>query len=549
MKYIEGVMTFLMRYKKKKSEKSEEIQGEPNADSSSLEKSDIKPRDHIEQLSNETVLKKIPQKLIYTLEPISSNNKSSKKIERSAELLNNLRKLFINLIIIILMVILIPTIYFGIKKDFTIIEPFVVRSDFSDKGFTGEVYSNKLLDEINKISHSAKTTMESQSFVTDFMLPAWSDGESNLKLPDTAFSLRAILDLVREFFGYSQRRINGEISQSGDKIKITVRVNSKIPKVYTSESDRLEDLLSDSAKHVLKYTQPYILASYLYSKNKAECLEIIRYMIHHEPEKDDPWAYNLWGLVLLSKKEKKYIEEAIKKFERSIELDPSFYHPYANWGIALEMQNKEKEADEKFESAIKLNPQYIYAFRVWGDYLYGAEKYDEAIRKYTKIIELEPDSITYRRIGLALGMQGKFNDAYENFLKSVKLDPFDDLTYNKWGAILFKQEKFELSEEKFRKAIECNPENSHAFLNLAITLANLHKDEEAIKMFAKATKVDPNYFEAYYRWGELLEDQGEDYKGAVEKYKRVVELNSQGRYGKMANVKIDSLRKNNHPIP
>jgi tetratricopeptide (TPR) repeat protein len=96
-------------------------------------------------------------------------------------------------------------------------------------------------------------------------------------------------------------------------------------------------------------------------------------------------GYNNWGNVL--QEQKKY-DEAIAKYQKSIELDPKDAVPYYNWGNALQEQKKYDEAIAKYQKSIELDPSYAAAYNNWGNALREQKKYDEALTKFAKAREL-----------------------------------------------------------------------------------------------------------------------------------------------------------------
>jgi len=64
------------------------------------------------------------------------------------------------------------------------------------------------------------------------------------------------------------------------------------------------------------------------------------------------WVNKGFALIRQSK-----YDEAIKAFDKAIELNPQYADPLSNKGVALYDQGKCDEAIKAFDEAIKLNPQ------------------------------------------------------------------------------------------------------------------------------------------------------------------------------------------------
>ncbi len=71
-------------------------------------------------------------------------------------------------------------------------------------------------------------------------------------------------------------------------------------------------------------------------------------------------------------------EEAIKAYERVIELDPGFINAYYNRGVARIRLKEFQEAVEDFNKAIELKPDSVYAYISRGFAKAGSGKHEEA---------------------------------------------------------------------------------------------------------------------------------------------------------------------------
>lgn len=109
-------------------------------------------------------------------------------------------------------------------------------------------------------------------------------------------------------------------------------------------------------------------------------------------------AYNNRGNA---KSKLSYKEEAIKDYDKAIELDTNNSMAYNNRGNAKNNLELYKEAIEDFNKAIELNPNNSNSYNFRGNAKYNLKLYKEAIKDYDKAIELNPHySNTYSNIGL-----------------------------------------------------------------------------------------------------------------------------------------------------
>lgn len=118
----------------------------------------------------------------------------------------------------------------------------------------------------------------------------------------------------------------------------------------------------------------------------------------------------------------KYIE-AIKAYDKAIELNPQYAWAWNNKGWALMEQHKNyNEALKCFDIAIRLDPQYAWAWNNKGRILYEQKKYDDALECIEKAIELDPQNAdAWENKGLVLKGVGKTTEADDAFANAKEL--------------------------------------------------------------------------------------------------------------------------------
>jgi tetratricopeptide (TPR) repeat protein len=85
-----------------------------------------------------------------------------------------------------------------------------------------------------------------------------------------------------------------------------------------------------------------------------------------------------------------YFEEAIKCFEKAIELNSSYLDAYMDMADSENKLDNYEKALELIEKAIKINPNNAEVFNVKGTILYRMGKYDESIELFRKAKTLDP---------------------------------------------------------------------------------------------------------------------------------------------------------------
>ena len=135
----------------------------------------------------------------------------------------------------------------------------------------------------------------------------------------------------------------------------------------------------------------------------------------------DAWARTAMGLVdLISYRH----DQAIARFERATDLNPSLAHAHAALGQALTLAGDPERADAPIRRAIRLSPRdpfIVYWYAHLGLAAFAAERYEEAIDWAGKTIQQNPNFPgAYRLLASSfahLGRQAEARQALEQLLR------------------------------------------------------------------------------------------------------------------------------------
>lgn len=451
-----------------------------------------------------------------------------------ANQLSAVRRIVINLIVLMLCFLFIFFVYRELKTEMLLIEPFEVTQDLQIQGYTGRVITNKLIDQINFIRINAKAPEERLE-----VMPVWLQRDVEIVVPGSGVSFNSVVNYIKRSIGHHSNRIIGEVVTHNSQLYVTIRISGKSAKTITGEIKNLDETLRRAAEHIWKYSDPYVLAYYFWRFDKKACLEIVQFMLSNEPIDDDPKAYQTWGVLLFEQGDH---EGAITKFQEAIELDPKSSRAYSNLSMILERQGDYEGAIVKAKKATEIDLENADAYGIWGWVLYRKGDYKAAIDKYKKAIEIDPKlSAAYYSWGLALTGQKDYEGATIKYRKAIELDPDSSDAYAYCGWALYQQSDYIGAIAKFQKAIELNPKDSRAYSIWGLTLAEQKKYDDAVAKLQKAIELDPNSAIAYLRWGLILKMKG-DNDNAIVKYQKAIELDPGGKVGKAASELKEILK-------
>ncbi len=111
-------------------------------------------------------------------------------------------------------------------------------------------------------------------------------------------------------------------------------------------------------------------------------------------------------------------------------------------------------------------------------------------------------------LGNALALQGRFDEAIDQFQRALKIDPNDaDAVYN-LGNALAQQGNLEAAGKELQLALQIKPNSAMAAYDLGNVRARQGRLDEAIDQFQRALKSDPGLARAYYNLGQIFSKQG-----------------------------------------
>ncbi|AWK86921.1 tetratricopeptide repeat protein [Azospirillum thermophilum] len=311
--------------------------------------------------------------------------------------------------------------------------PEVVAED----GLSPRVVSSRLAQEVKLINRGARTAKEQQKV-------GLTDDETAVKVVADQFEFLKPIKATQEVIGLVHFIFAGEIVKLEKGYEFAIRGEDRKSgrNLYTKYTgDRPEQLIRPVALDIVRFIDPYIIASYYYETTKdaggsdySDTIRELRNCMIAMPKEERHWAVNLMGLVLLQQGKP---DEAIEKFAEARSMKPDFVLPIHNTGLALAAKGKHEEAIARFKEVLTLDAEkrsrYPHAYTQWG---------------------------------LALAALGRPDEAVAMFRRAEQADPTYADLYNAWGKVLRDQGKTAEAKEMFQKAVDRVPQRQEFQANL-----------------------------------------------------------------------------------
>jgi len=206
-------------------------------------------------------------------------------------------------------------------------------------------------------------------------------------------------------------------------------------------------------------------------------------------------------------------EEAIRYYMAARSLRPESAHQLAH---ALEAKGETDQAIALFQDLARLQPKEGRHLGCLGAALQGRGRSQEAkavleaaIDASRAAIRLKPGrSESHFALGLALGNQGKLDEAIAEFREALRLKPDFPAAHSNIGAVLYEQGKLDAAIAAYREALRLKSDFLDAHFNLGIALKNEGKLEEAIAEYREALRLKPDHPGAHGNLGIAFWEQG-----------------------------------------
>ncbi|HET9449370.1 MAG TPA: social motility TPR repeat lipoprotein Tgl [Aggregicoccus sp.] len=159
---------------------------------------------------------------------------------------------------------------------------------------------------------------------------------------------------------------------------------------------------------------------------------------HTPTEREKQGSESRYDLGVLAQQQGR-LQEAYTEFERAVELDPDNADAHHALGILLHLAfNRPEEAIKHYQRALEVRPTFSEAKSNLGNVYLSTSRYDEAIRLYKEALNdmLYPTPyIAQNNLGWALYKKGDKAQALQNIKAAVTTNPQFCLGFKNLGLI------------------------------------------------------------------------------------------------------------------
>jgi len=194
------------------------------------------------------------------------------------------------------------------------------------------------------------------------------------------------------------------------------------------------------------------------------------------------------------------LENAIEQFERAIAVDKNYAPAYAAMGLAyntgFQWKNRGKDWVEKAktecERALAITPQLAEGHTCLGNVFFSTGHYEDAVQQFQRSLDLDHNSDeTLRFLAAAYQKQGKASAAEDAYRKAVSLRPNYWGVYSAFGWFYYNQARYADAAGMFKKSIQLAPLNHSGYYNLGAMYLLLGQYQKAVDALKQSIALRP----------------------------------------------------------
>lgn len=447
---------------------------------------------------------------------------------RTPKSLADLRKLGINLLIVLPICLIGYTAFQAVTEDMMIVEAIAIPKALEDQGYTSTIVAQRLIDKVEHIHSSARARVDRQQIGQESRFTSLS----SLQVPQSGLTVRTFVELLRTVFRSPDDKIGGEITIGQDdreskqpeyKLALRFDINRNTPErlgrptdsrhvVKDLKSHDLDDLLNQAAEIVVEKTAPATLATFRYQARDWQGLEkLLDQLVESSKPKIKARAMTLQGTRLA---EQCRFDEALPRLQEAIKTAPNPRFAMIKYGEALTRAGRLNEAIAVFEQVGKKQAGASTSVLLYGSWakalalsgrLNDAEAMLEQADRLTVEAQGGRDPRLHRIWGDILRHAERHEGAKKAYRTAVALDPQDWMALERWGLILFEQQDVTAAIEKFQRAIKQNERAHEPHYRLGWALLTQGDVGGAISAFQEAAKVaNPEQAKAWLKMAQDL---------------------------------------------
>ncbi|MEE4196918.1 MAG: tetratricopeptide repeat protein [Bacteroidales bacterium] len=189
-------------------------------------------------------------------------------------------------------------------------------------------------------------------------------------------------------------------------------------------------------------------------------------------------------------------KSALEKFEDALQTLPTYAPALDGKARVLILMEDYRQAEKTINQAIEFNSDYAPFYLTRGKAYFHRGKLKDALNDFNRGIDLLPNqnnkelrSDFFVNRGATHQKLLNFDQALEDYSKTIQINPENPNTYLYRGALYYENQDYNEAMDDFSKVIRIDPQNPFAFYNRGMIYLKLQEEDKACEDFHKACEL------------------------------------------------------------
>lgn len=359
--------------------------------------------------------------------------------------------------------------YYEFTNEHYSFREFETPEDLATQGYNGSVVAYQIIDKVQYMKEKTNSLKGEDTKMSH----SASMPDVDFNVVGVGISLQATIEYIKNLAGKPTKTISGEITDQDSVLALRLRITGQTTNIFEqsyrkkSQAEALDSLFLMAGGAILKATEPYLYAGFLYSMKQHDlAVSMLRYTLDTPPESDDTWAYNLLGGIMGTFYKDSAV--AVENFQKSLALEPDMPVVYGNWALMLRSRKDTAAAIEKYKKGIEIEPNYLEGYVGLGNIYRLRKEYKLAEEMYKKALAIKPNyRSAYAFWATMLQEQGKCEEAIEKRKYILLLEPQRSTNYNNLAYNYYKCKEYDKGMEIIQKGLKIDPNDAYCYSTLA----------------------------------------------------------------------------------
>jgi serine/threonine-protein kinase len=198
--------------------------------------------------------------------------------------------------------------------------------------------------------------------------------------------------------------------------------------------------------------------------------------------------------------------DAATEFQKALQLEPANDRASTELAKCYEKLNQPDKAEAVYKRAIALRPNYWRGYDMLGGFYFNTADYSRAEQMYRIATEKDPQSFrSYSNLAASLSAQKKEAEAIDALKKSIALHPTAD-AYGNLGGAMFRLHRFDEAAENYSRSIPLAPGDYYTWSGLGDAEYYGGHHDRAMNDYKKAIELATTQLETSPNDANILGD-------------------------------------------